>query len=71
VFGTVGGLVLGAFFSWAALRALSDEQLIKFAPPIPLLIVILLLGAAAGVLAAIRPASRDAKLDVLQAIATE
>ena len=71
VFGTLGGMLLGVFFGWAALRALSSDQLIKFSPPVGLLITILIVGAIAGVLAAIRPARRAAKLDVLQAIATE
>jgi putative ABC transport system permease protein len=35
------------------------------------LIVLVVLGALAGVLAGIRPARRAAKLDVLQAIATQ
>jgi putative ABC transport system permease protein len=71
VFGTLGGMLLGTFFGWAAIRALSGDQLLKFAPPVPLLITILVLGAVAGVLAAFRPARKAAKLDILQAIASE
>ena len=44
---------------------------IQFAPPFGLLVVILVVGAIAGVVAAIRPARKAAKLDVLQAIASE
>jgi putative ABC transport system permease protein len=71
VFGTLGGMLLGTFFGWAAIRALSGDQLLKFAPPVPLLVAILVLGAVAGVAAAFRPARKAAKLDILQAIATE
>jgi putative ABC transport system permease protein len=71
VFGTLGGILLGTFLGWAVVRALSGDQLLKFAPPVPLLIAILVLGAVAGVLAATRPARKAAKLDILQAIATE
>jgi putative ABC transport system permease protein len=71
VFGTLGGMVLGVFFGWAALRALSSDQLITFNPPAGLLVTILVVGGVAGVLAAIRPARKAAKLDLLQAIAAE
>jgi putative ABC transport system permease protein len=71
LFGTVGGLVLGLFFGWAAVQGISKSTDITFVPPVGLLITIAILGALAGVLAAIRPARKAAKLDVLQAIATE
>jgi putative ABC transport system permease protein len=70
LFGTLGGLVLGFFFGWAVVVGTGGSE-ITFAPPIPLLVIILVVGALAGVLAAIRPARKAAKLDVLQAIATE
>jgi putative ABC transport system permease protein len=70
LFGTVGGLVLGFFFGWAVIAGLGGTE-VTFAPPIPLLVIILIIGAVAGVVAAIRPARKAAKLDVLQAIATE
>ena len=41
-----------------------------FAAPPGQLVTVLIVGAIAGVLAAIRPARRAAKLDVLAAIAT-
>jgi putative ABC transport system permease protein len=70
LFGTVGGLILGFFFGWAVITGLGGND-IQFAPPVGLLVVILLVGAAAGVIAAIRPARKAARLDVLQAIASE
>ena len=70
LFGTIGGLGLGFFFGWAVVTGLGGSD-IQFAPPVPLLVVILVVGAIAGVVAAIRPARKAAKLDLLQAIASE
>ena len=70
LFGTVGGLVLGFFFGWAVVAGLGGSE-ISFAPPISLLVLILVIGAVAGVVAAIRPARKAAKLDLLQAIGAE
>ena len=51
--------------------AASESGFAKFALPVFSLVVVVVLGALAGVLAGIRPARRAAKLDVLQAIATQ
>jgi putative ABC transport system permease protein len=72
LFGTVGGLGLGLFLGWAAVSALAiDGFTLSFAVPTVPLAVTLALGALAGVLAAVRPAHRAARMDVLSAIATE
>jgi putative ABC transport system permease protein len=72
LFGTIGGLVLGVFLGWALVKAASVSQAItRFAAPGGQLVVVLVLGALAGVLAGWRPARRAARLDVLAAIATE
>ncbi|HEX7094840.1 MAG TPA: FtsX-like permease family protein, partial [Acidimicrobiales bacterium] len=71
VFGTIGGVVLGSFLGWGMVRAVGeDEGVGTFELPVQSLAVVLLLGAAAGVVAAMRPARRAARLDVLAAIAT-
>jgi len=63
---------MGLFLGWAAVSALSvDGFASSFAVPTLSLAVTLALGALAGVLAAVRPARRAARLDVLEAIATE
>jgi putative ABC transport system permease protein len=72
VFGTVGGLGLGAFLGWALVKAANTAQGIgTFSAPVGQLVVILIVGAVAGVLAGLRPAGRAARLDVLAAIAQE
>lgn len=72
LFGTVGGLALGTFLGWALMRAIRAEEGIgTFAAPVGQLVLVLALGAVVGIIAAIRPARRAARLDVLQAIATE
>ncbi len=63
--GTVLGLVVAVFFSWAVVQALSEDGFNKFSvPPVSLIVVVLVFGVLA-VVAAIRPARRAAKLDVL------
>jgi putative ABC transport system permease protein len=73
LFGTVGGLGLGVFFGWMLVSALGRGELTAsaFAVPTVPLVVTLALGALAGVIAAVRPAHRAARMDVLAAIATE
>ena len=65
LFGTLGGLALGVFSSWALVRAAGE---VTYAVPVPNLVVLVVLGALAGVLAAVRPARRAARIDVLAAV---
>ena len=69
--GTVLGLAIGWFFGWSLVRALSDEGIDQFSAPIVSLVIVVLLGWAAGVVAAVLPGRRAAKLDVLKAVVTE
>lgn len=71
LFGTVSGLVLGGFLAWATVTALDSEGPVSFAVPAGQLATVVGLGGLAGVVAAVRPAHRAARLDVLTAIATE
>ena len=57
--------------AWALVSALASEGFGAFAVPKLSLVVVLALGALVGVLAAVRPAHRAARMDVLSAIATE
>jgi putative ABC transport system permease protein len=69
--GTALGLAVGVFFGWALVRALSDKGIDQFTAPVGSLVVIVVLAALAGVLAAILPGRRAAKLDVLKAVVSE
>jgi putative ABC transport system permease protein len=68
--GAILGTVLGVIFAALVSRPLADEGF-ELAYPIGTLILLLFLAAMAGVLAAIWPARRAAKLDVLEALAYE
>ena len=67
--GTLGGVCVGLFLGWALVEAVSGAGAVRFSPPLAQLVPILLVGAVAGVVAAIRPARRASRLDVLEAIA--
>jgi putative ABC transport system permease protein len=69
--GAVLGIVLGVVFGVALQSALSDEGLEVLAVPWARLAAFLVLAALVGVLAAVWPARRAARLDVLRAITTE
>ena len=68
--GAITGTVLGVFFAVILSRPLANEGF-ELAFPIGTLAVLLILAALAGVLAAITPARRAAKLNVLEALAYE
>jgi putative ABC transport system permease protein len=71
LFGTLGGLGVGTFFGWAMFQALEDEGFRTFEVPALSLLVITVFAALFGVVAALLPARRAARLNVLDAIATE
>ncbi|HET9420714.1 MAG TPA: FtsX-like permease family protein [Nocardioides sp.] len=71
VLGTVLGVLLGTGFGIALMRAVRDEGLEVIAVPYGQMALFLALSVLVGVLAAVFPARRAARLDVLQAIATE
>jgi putative ABC transport system permease protein len=68
--GAILGTILGVIFAALVSRPLADEGF-ELAYPIGTLLILLILAALAGVLAAIWPARRAAKLDVLRALAYE
>jgi len=72
VFGTTGGLGLGLFLSWGLVRSLNAEEgWATYVGPVGSLATVLAVGAAAGVLAGLRPARRASRLDVLAAVAAD
>jgi putative ABC transport system permease protein len=68
--GAVLGTVLGIVFAAIVSRPLAEQGFV-FELPIIALIVVFILAAIAGVLAAIPPARRAARVDVLRAVTTE
>jgi putative ABC transport system permease protein len=70
IIGAVLGLVLGVVFAALVSRPLADEGF-AFTLPWGTLFLLLVLAALAGVLAAIPPARRAARVDVLRAVTTE
>jgi putative ABC transport system permease protein len=70
VLGAIAGLILGVIFAFLLGIPLKSEGFI-LSYPIATLFLILVLTAIAGVLAAIYPARKAAKLDVLEAVSYE
>jgi putative ABC transport system permease protein len=71
VLGAVLGVALGIVFGVTLMYALRDQGLERISIPFGQLVVFLVLSLVIGVLAAVFPARRAARLDVLRAIATD
>jgi len=71
VFGALLGLALGLAFGVTLMGTLRDEGLTETVVPWPILLIFVVAAAVVGVLAAVFPARRAAKLDVLRAITTQ
>jgi putative ABC transport system permease protein len=71
VLGALLGLVVGVVFGWAMQQALSDVGIDRLAIPVGQLVFMLIVAALIGIVAAIWPARRAAKLNVLDAISYE
>jgi putative ABC transport system permease protein len=71
VLGAVLGLAVGVFFGWTIVRALRSVGITEFAVPGGQLVIFVVFAALAGILAAVLPGRRAARIDVLRAIATE
>ena len=70
VYGAIVGLVLGAWFAIALQRTLVDQGIEVLDVPWVGLVTFLVIAAIVGVLAALWPAFRAGRLNVLQAIST-
>jgi putative ABC transport system permease protein len=71
LFGTLLGIAIGLFFGWSVVTALHNQGITTFDPAVGQLVIIVLFAAVSGTVAAILPARRAAKLDVLRAVSTE
>jgi putative ABC transport system permease protein len=71
VIGGLLGIGVGVLWGWAMTRALRDQGVTRFVVPPWELVLFLVASAVAGIVAAVLPAWRAGRLDVLEAVATE
>jgi putative ABC transport system permease protein len=71
VFGATLGLTVGVAFGWALQRAMEEKGVDVLSVPFGQLAFYAVAAAVIGVIAAIWPARRAARMDVLRAITTE
>jgi len=71
IFGAALGTGLGIFFAWSLIQALADEGFTVFAVSIPQTLLWIGIAIIAGVIAAILPAIRAARQNILEAISYE
>ena len=69
--GTVLGLLIGVFFGWVFVKAMDEWNLTALRIPWSSLAVVVVLAAIAGMVAAILPSRRAAKLDILRAVVSD
>jgi putative ABC transport system permease protein len=70
VIGGLLGVGVGLVFGWILTKGLSDQGIV-FSVPVTFIVVVMIVAALAGVVAAIMPARRAAHLDVLEALQYE
>jgi putative ABC transport system permease protein len=70
LFGAILGVGVGSLFGWAILPPLADQGLNDFSYPGGTIVVFFVVAGLLGVIAAVFPARRAAKLDVLRAISS-
>jgi putative ABC transport system permease protein len=71
VIGALIGAALGIGLGLALIRAVADEGINQVAVPVVQLSLYVVAAAVAGVIAAVGPARRASKVDVLRAVVTE
>ncbi|MCA9346540.1 ABC transporter permease [Candidatus Saccharibacteria bacterium] len=71
LFGALLGISVGSFFAWVILRALESEGISGYVFPVVQMIIYFIFAVIAGIFAALLPARKAARMDVLKAIYTE
>ena len=69
--GTFLGLVIGIAFGWALVQAIEEYGVNTFSIPVGRMVTIVLVAFVAGILAAIGPARRASRLNIIRAISSE
>ena len=70
LFGTALGLGIGTFLAWTMVHAITAGATSRFVVPTGSLIIVAAAATIAGVIAALLPARRAARIDILTAVAT-
>jgi putative ABC transport system permease protein len=70
-FGALEGLLLGVFLGWAIVASMRSEGVSDLVFPVQQLLLVTVLAALAGLVAAISPSRRAARLNILRAVTTE
>lgn len=71
IIGSLLGIVVGMFFGFAVTTALASQGIDVLSVPVAQIIGLVIFGAVAGLLAAILPARKASRLNILEAIAYE
>lgn len=71
LFGAIEGFVLGILLGSAIVAALRSQGVTTLTVPFAQLLALVILAGIAGIVAAIAPSRRAARLDILQAVTTE
>ncbi len=71
IIGSLLGIVVGMFFGFAVTTALASQGIDVLSVPVAQIIGLVIFGAIAGLFAAILPARRASKLNILESIAYE
>ncbi len=71
VFGAILGTVLGIFFAWSLIQALEDQGFTEFVVSTQQTILWIVIAILSGVIAAIIPAIRASRQNILEAISYE
>jgi putative ABC transport system permease protein len=69
--GAIEGLTLGMLFGWAIVAAMHSQGVTHLVFPVAELVALAVLAGLAGIVAAISPSRRAARLDILKAVTTE
>jgi putative ABC transport system permease protein len=69
--GSIEGLIVGVLLGWAMVRALNPQGITRMVVPVAQLLIVAAVAGVAGIMAAVAPGRRAARIDVLRAISSE